>query len=469
MDLARQEEREAYKALRRENKDVWSRLASIAHDAQYVEDVRGACYPLPLVANLRCGAWYTDPAHLVSTAYFKSTDGHMHQWDFSLKRANLHLVHVIQSPDVDSALTGCLIIDSTRRGKRYPDALSKTVPIWCAVLNRASHRVHATPALIPALQVPLDQISQSEQAQIEARLDVWVDKLCASDLPVPRLAKPLHPVFVHAPHIPTLSSDVQHHVVLVSVSPSLPPLSFRTMHASYVQGAGDDHEAWAHGLTPRLFWRHKRQLMAPELQRDERIQLVCDIVKTEREQVGQVAWLSSHDTAIQIEGTPIFIQALPATHMFSERDRASYALIIHCAQPDTSPHVLGLGLDASKRGLNAFSAALPRVVDTVTDVLRKEAHGRGVLLCCTDGGQLSGAMVVAILAASFDRHRHFLGVGDDAYARLTQHRRQLSKDDTQRRLQWLTTSWMHASPSRAHLQRVNAYLLGPFRQVRLWT
>jgi tRNA A64-2'-O-ribosylphosphate transferase len=27
-------------------------------------------------------------------------------------------------------------VDSTRRGKRMPDALSKTVPIWCAVINR---------------------------------------------------------------------------------------------------------------------------------------------------------------------------------------------------------------------------------------------------------------------------------------------------------------------------------------------
>lgn len=28
-------------------------------------------------------------------------------------------------------------MDSTRRGKRIPDALSKTVPVWCAVINRA--------------------------------------------------------------------------------------------------------------------------------------------------------------------------------------------------------------------------------------------------------------------------------------------------------------------------------------------
>jgi len=29
-----------------------------------------------------------------------------------------------------------ILVDSTRRGKRMPDALSKTVPIWCAVINR---------------------------------------------------------------------------------------------------------------------------------------------------------------------------------------------------------------------------------------------------------------------------------------------------------------------------------------------
>src|SRR5271155_181541 len=30
-----------------------------------------------------------------------------------------------------------ILVDSTRRGKRMPDALSKTVPIWCTVLNRS--------------------------------------------------------------------------------------------------------------------------------------------------------------------------------------------------------------------------------------------------------------------------------------------------------------------------------------------
>lgn len=32
---------------------------------------------------------------------------------------------------------GCVIVDSTRKGKRFPDSMSKTIPIWTCVLNRA--------------------------------------------------------------------------------------------------------------------------------------------------------------------------------------------------------------------------------------------------------------------------------------------------------------------------------------------
>ena len=34
---------------------------------------------------------------------------------------------------------GCIIIDSTRKGKRFPDSMSKTIPMWCCVLNRSIH------------------------------------------------------------------------------------------------------------------------------------------------------------------------------------------------------------------------------------------------------------------------------------------------------------------------------------------
>lgn len=55
-----------------------------------------------------------------------------------------------------------------------PDALSKTVPMWCAVMNRllfpeilASHVLHTPPKVV----------GQSEHIQIEDRLEGFVKNL----------------------------------------------------------------------------------------------------------------------------------------------------------------------------------------------------------------------------------------------------------------------------------------------------
>ncbi|WFD18024.1 tRNA A64-2'-O-ribosylphosphate transferase [Malassezia caprae] len=476
--------RHVLKALRREQRDLWSRLASIAHDARYVDDVCAACFPLPLIANLRCGAWYTDPARLHGTAYFKSTDGHMYAWDLSLKRANLHLAALIEESATHHELTGCILVDSTRRGKRFPDALAKTVPIWCAVLNRASARIHGTPAC-PPLATPADAVARSEHAQIEAHLDAWTDRLCCSDLRVPRLSKPLVPVFAHAPHVPSLpTGSHQHHVVLVSVSPAVTDTTSvpaPAPGAMYVQGAGDDHEAWAEGLTPGLFWQHRTALLNADLTRDARVALVHTLVAHERARAGRVLWLPGEADAppIAIPGTGLAVQARAREQGFSAAERAQFALLVHCDQApsadERTPRVLALGLDASKRGLVAFSQALPAAVDAITEALHVAARDHGataetprVLVCCETGFQLSGALVIAVLAASFDENRRGLFGGADAHARLTAHRLRITKDTTQRRLQWFTSAVSAGAPSRAHLQRVNAYLMGPQRQVRVW-
>lgn len=49
-------------------------------------------YSLPLIANERCGSWYISPDAKKGSAYFKSTDGHTGQWDFSFRRLNLQLL-----------------------------------------------------------------------------------------------------------------------------------------------------------------------------------------------------------------------------------------------------------------------------------------------------------------------------------------------------------------------------------------
>lgn len=116
------------KELRKDSLSIKNRLQSIIYDALFVETTKDK-FKLPLIPNERCGLWYLPPNEQKDTSYFKSTDGHTGQWSFSLRRLNFHLLPII------SAYGGIAIIDSTRKGKLMPDALLKTIPIWCAVLN----------------------------------------------------------------------------------------------------------------------------------------------------------------------------------------------------------------------------------------------------------------------------------------------------------------------------------------------
>lgn len=69
-----------------------------------------------------------------------------------------------------------------------PDALSKTVPIWCTVINRAialRRRVSEkdTSEWDEELYLPPQIVSASERAQIEARIDGWAKELEVSVVP----------------------------------------------------------------------------------------------------------------------------------------------------------------------------------------------------------------------------------------------------------------------------------------------
>jgi len=60
---------------------------------------------------------------------------------------------------------GCMIVDSTRRGKRFPDSMSKTIPIWTCVLNRAiaqfKRDFHTDDASAPQLSVRINGLMLS--------------------------------------------------------------------------------------------------------------------------------------------------------------------------------------------------------------------------------------------------------------------------------------------------------------------
>ncbi|KAG0708686.1 tRNA A64-2'-O-ribosylphosphate transferase [Suillus ampliporus] len=262
----------AFNELRKESQDIYNRIHSIAEDAAFVDQVRRSYPSLPLIPNMRCGAWYTNPDTASDErAYFKSTDGHTGNWSFNLRRPNLHVLPLI------CAHAGLLLVDSTRAGKRMPDALSKTVPIWCAVINRAV--LKTTPemnldvdadadAWNTKLYTPPGVVSAQEHDQMEKKLDGWADELVASFYVLPKLKYPLRPIWITPsttvfPKFPDSDAERRFYpIICISASKQvLDGVERRVTGFAYIQGSGDDHELWSMGLTPAQFWKHKSNIL----------------------------------------------------------------------------------------------------------------------------------------------------------------------------------------------------------------
>jgi len=260
-----------------------ARLVSIAADADFVGQVRCQLAPVPFFANLRAGRWYVpNPDGL---CHFKSSDGHpQERTKFSTSRLNLNVLSALQE-------AGSLcIVDATRRGKRFPDALSITVPMWCAVINRLraqSFDQAAEPGLFPEW-VPLHEVDK-----IEASIDGFCEDVLevAPDILdiVRQLQHPIHPVWLaHGDLLPHCGPGSQQqpstseYLVLwcLSASEARGAEAAREHQSlTYVQGAGDDEEAWSLGLTPSHFFAHRSELLASLAPED----LVPEILQRQHE------------------------------------------------------------------------------------------------------------------------------------------------------------------------------------------
>ncbi|CAM9321435.1 unnamed protein product [Ectocarpus sp. 12 AP-2014] len=284
---------------RQERTDLINRFLSIDMDAKFVSGLveayrqSGAAYPV--FANLRNGLWYGKEWD--GTCYFKSTDGHSRRWAFSYTRLNIHLAAAA------AAAGGCIVVDSTRAGKRFPDAFTATVPIWCCLLNRLAAPTNddsgtASSASIgggrsseenevgsrprkesgnfwdTALHTPR-WLSASEASQIEERMPGWIQGLgntkgALSERLRSFLKKPLRAVWLSPESrlvegmLPACSAaDLSFTpVICVSASKVITPERHREHHSwTYLQGAGDDEEHWSSGITPEQFWANSERLI----------------------------------------------------------------------------------------------------------------------------------------------------------------------------------------------------------------
>ncbi|KAJ5043173.1 uncharacterized protein L3040_004554 [Drepanopeziza brunnea f. sp. 'multigermtubi'] len=425
--------------LKRSTLSIHNRLESIQHDAAFARQVADA-YNRPLIANERCGSWYIDPVSKGGSAYFKSTDGHTGVWKFSSRRLNLHLLALIGKND------GCIIVDSTRRGKRMPDALSKTIPIWCAVLNRVlfpneRQRHH--------LYTPPQVVSESEHAQVTALLPSFAEALRALKIPLDELrshvSKPLRPVWITPDSDLTSTAcifDAFHPVICCTVSRRV--AGGELSGGGYIQGAGDDTENWAYGLTPPVFWSNKQALLSsPESDLPDLIEALVEKAKATGRDVQGLRL---------VEPTSLLFVG-PASATLDVVDACTVSLLPKItleATWQTSAVRVDVGLGPHKLGSRNLRTALPFIMAFVRKVLSSAESARtSLIIVCESGKDLSIGVALALSCLFFD---------DQGRMDLNKAGR-IDKDFIRSRLGWFATSMPDANPSRATVQSVNSYLM----------
>ncbi|KAI0704251.1 tRNA A64-2'-O-ribosylphosphate transferase [Cytidiella melzeri] len=456
---------QALAELRKESLDIYNRLHSIAEDVEFVDSVRNHYKDLPIVPNLRCGAWYVNPSTaLQQPAYFKSTDGHFNNWSFNLRRPNIHLLGTVNHH------RGLILVDSTRAGKRMPDALSKTVPLWCAVINRAV-KIRYTKGndWDTSLYTPPGVVSAQEHSQIETRLQGWAAELHHSDYELPDLKHPLRPLWITPasaswPHMGSADERSFCSVICVSASRQVHEgLERRTNGFAYVQGSGDDHELWGQGLTPSLFWTHHHRLLRSERSLLESV--VAELVRTLSAQADHISYLPTLVDRVSGRIMIGIVSEFDAYHNIELSSPRSTAYVViseqlrpHIAAPEetesnTVDAILTLDLPAGKRGQSKLiEVILPQSLRFIDARL---ARGDNICICCDTGKDASVGVALAALQLFFDEFGTYVPV-DERQSMSTPDKRVISK-----RLQWIITSRPQANPSRATLKRVNEFLMTP--------
>ncbi|KAH9801013.1 trna a64-2'-o-ribosylphosphate transferase [Citrus sinensis] len=507
----------AARTIKRRQNTLYNALRSIYDDSIFVGEISQLWPQLPLLANLRCGLWYSSKFH--STCYFKSTDGHTNNWSFNTSRLNLHVALLAGQKG------GCIIVDSTRKGKRFPDSMSKTIPIWTCVLNRSVYKYRKkmcnggvvlakgnasdehekstsqfTADWDCSLHLPL-WVSDTEKAAIDDRVEEWIKELDASGADIASLAsclkKPLRPLWISQKTVIWLNEVPDHDswdftpIILVSASSQSGIIQNRTTSEfswNYIPGAGDDEESWARGLTPNLFWKNAYDLInsGPDICN----QKVADIVEKDRvyrAQRGQIApqvilkssKLSGNSSDLShvepplssdISDLNIDLKASDESCTISWLGSTNLAVGTsqHAAEERNVDCILNCDQESITVCLSNAEAyfhlpmvnskldrfsLLRNLPSAVNFVKLNISKGKTLLICCHSGEDISVCVCLAILTSLFDDE----GIFDDGKS-FNQTR--ITKLEMRRRLVFICKFASNARPSRGNLKQVFSFLGG---------
>ncbi|KAJ6438318.1 2'-O-ribosyl phosphate transferase RIT1 [Purpureocillium lavendulum] len=487
----------------------------------------------PLVANERCGSWYVPPGDKAASAYFKSTDGHERAWKFSTRRLNLHLVELIEKNDGPALRCSAVHIhDMTHTYPRVhrahhadtpppgmPDALSTTVPVWCAVLNRVllpdhplSSHLHLPPHLLP-----------STRAQVTALLPGFADALRALHLgpALPTcLTKPLRPLWV-TQDSPLRFRDLddgdgaglgggggerdergrgeeeeaeedddgeeeeddddgtlfEDYRPVICLTASRRVVGGTEADAGgYIQGAADDTENWAHGLTPSLFWENTDALLsAPEESLPDLIAslLASASAAATSSEGGTTAHTNTHRLTPHISPPAAANDAATASaEGQTDSQTTCHIALTNAPTPKEawvkSTTYMEVGLGKNKTAARNLRLALPEICSFAAKFLEKgatrDSDGGNVpapesdsqqprpqiVVGCDSGRDVSVGTALALSCYLFD---------DEGRFRVPAEGASFTKTLVKIKLGSIMTAYPEGNPSRQTLQSVNSFLM----------
>jgi tRNA A64-2'-O-ribosylphosphate transferase len=330
-----------------------------------------------------------------------------------------------------------------------PDALSKTIPIWCSVLN---HLLFPDLSQYHELYTPPQVVSQSEHAQITALLPSFLASLEILNLSIEplklQILKPLRPIWVTPDSNLTRTKNVFedfHPVICCTVSRRV--AGGELSEGGYIQGAGDDTENWAHGLTPSIFWAKRAALLSTH--EADLLDMIEVLVRqsTSAGPVGSITclkptsllYVSTLNGIREVGPTACFVSLLPKV-----TDESTWK---------TSATRIDVGLGPHKIGGRNLRTALPAIVALVEKYLEaaKDKDENQVILACESGKDLSIGVALTLLCLFFAEDGGILTDRPD--------KRKIDKTFIRRRLGWISTSMPDANPSRTTLQSVNSFLM----------
>lgn len=328
-----------------------------------------------------------------------------------------------------------------------PDALSATIPIWCNVLNLA---LLPSDPLSQRLFLP-PSYSPSTHAQISALIPSFLASLKELNLSLPTtLTKPLRPFWVtqdttfdgvargkgevFEDYRPVICCTASRRVVTGSEADE----------GGYIQGAADDTENWAHGLTPEVFWSNAYKLLqTPE---DELPGLIATLVEQEK------ASRTESDNKTRL--TPrISVCPLPLDPSTSS-ECCCIALTPEITPKDTwvkSPKYMEVGLGKSKAASRSLRLALPEICAFASKNLVSSGDApHQIVIACESGRDLSVGTALALSCYLFD---------DEGNPRVPDESMSFTKFFVKIRLGTIMTAYPGANPSRNTLQSVNSFLM----------